>query len=516
MLPIPYKLDIYYTPNLNFEFPNKPYRNTNNIINTNTNTKNIFKEIVLNMNSKDKGYLVSKDDSGFKLNIEVTNNNRINNQNYSSYVLTHGLLGVQYISPDSDFRKYVKMTSNEIVLKIIENNYILENNIIENYTIDEFIEKWNLDRIKFKTNLPEIYLYGSIYDVENNFLSYYWITKKYYDYTEIIKKNFNFTINYFKKLLILLDNIVSSKYIYKNLYLSCLGFEKFTNSSSDNDDFEVIILKYSPNTFVYLDNEYYSKFSNLGCLDKSCVGKIIPYYIIDDFYYQKKDWFRRIDKSYSLGLIEIILILFYDSDKNLNELYEFLIGPSVLESRLQYYHLHLRFDKQENILIIFDLIEKICIRFPNINIAFDNILKNIILGLLEKDYNKIPYPNMILNQILGAENYGLEINNSISYKPKENIYFPENDNQFVKDNQIIKHIILDDNAKNPNFDYQSINNQNINNQNINNYNQNVDNQNIDNYNQNSYLNSKYEKLYLKYKMKYINLKKNNKIPSSII
>jgi hypothetical protein len=170
-------------------------------------------------------------------------------------------------------------------------------------------------------------------------LSFYILTKKYNTYLDILQFDFEKTSNYFEKILKFLDKVVISGYIFRDLNLFRIGFEY----DGDNTNFIFKIIKYTNNTLVSLNGAFFSSFSLVKCFGKSCIGSIIPFYVIDDYYNLKEDWIKRLNKSYCLGLCEIILILFYNSDENLYNLYKFIIGPSYLESKLQFFHVYNRF-----------------------------------------------------------------------------------------------------------------------------------------------------------------------------
>jgi len=508
MIHIPYKLDLYWTWNLsenksenksqNYKFNNLSDNNKKDQITNDNKTiylnnyefdiikKNKLKERIINMRETEIGWIISKKNTGFLFEFEVTNKNRINKENYYEYTLKNGILGILNIGSTEKINKYINNDIEQLVFNIIDWDIS---------SIDLFIIKWNNDKIKYKNNIPEIYFYGTIYDNNNKFLSYYYITKKYQTYEDVIKMDFNFIINYFKKILLFLDSIKSFNYIFRNLNMISLGFDY----NIDKSDIDVKIIKYTNTTLLSLNDVFFEKFKLTKCFNKSCVGNIIPYYIIDDYYNLENNWLSRLDKYYSLPLVEIIFVLFYNNDNTLNKLYNYIIEPSKLESRLQYFHIYNRYNISNNNHILTNLVNNLKIRFCNINPLFEYTMETIILNLLNKEYNKILYPNHILVIIKKIEESNEEFN--IKYYNKNNIYNPNKENYLKISNENKKNIIANDSLINLNKIKE-----------INNYRDIEPIYNLSNEYPNIKIilknNINYKNLYLKYKIKYINLKKN--------
>lgn len=440
MIQIPYKLDLILNTKYNYNFDSKKkYKNTDDskkIKNINKPIESIeslfvnkLKLIILNMSKNDIYWLETDKKTGFNLRIDITNNNRINEKNYSEYVLSNGIVGPIKINKSSELFKYINLDTDELILKPLD--FHIDND-------DDFINKWKNDNNFYESNIPKIYFYGKITNNSGDLLSHYYITKKYNNYKDILKKDYNFAITYLKKILELLDNLLSREYIFRNLYLFGLGFE----IKPINNSFEIIILDYTNNSLLPLRDNFFKQFNILKCYNKKCAGNLTPYYIIDDYYNLKSNWLERLNKSYSLGLVEIILTLFYTNDINLSNIYDFIIGPSIFESQLHYYHFYKRFNSDSNIhnlnLSIYDL----NMRFCNINPLMETELKIILINLLDKNYEKINYPNQILNLIKKIEESNNEF--KIDYELKENIYNYDNNNYLKIDIDTKNKILLED------------------------------------------------------------------------
>lgn len=458
MIEIPYKLDLIlntqYKPNITQKHINQQTQSKSNeldksinltkpIIDIEINTFfNKFKLIIFNMDRDDVYWLETDKKTGFDLKIEITNKNRINKKNYSEYNLSNGIIGPIKLEPYSELRNYINFNTDELVIKLID--YHIE-------SIDEFINKWKKDKNFYPLNIPEIYFYGMITNDSGDLLSYYYMTKKYYNYNDIVKHDdFNFSLLYLKKLLELFDNLISRKYIYRNLNMFGLGFDiKNIQSHSTDFNFDIIILEYTITTLLALEDNFFNEFKISRCSDKKCIGNLIPYYVIDDYFNLKTDWLPRLNKFYSLGLVEIILILFYTNNDNLSKIYDFIIGPSVFESQLHYYHFYKRFNSDINVHNLNLMINDLELRYCDINPIMETELKLILINLLNKDYKIIYYPHQILELIQKIESSNKEF--EIEYSSKKQIYNPFDDNYLKSSVDIKQKILANDDLKNTQY-----------------------------------------------------------------
>jgi hypothetical protein len=400
----------------------------------NISNPNKLKNIVLEMRPDETKFLCSEESSGIKMMFEVTNRSRINEENYEDYICSNGLLGPINVSLSNELKKTIGSNVTYLVIQPIDEKYI---------DSDIFINKWKKDRNNFEQFIPEIFFYGNVYNNTGEFLSSYYITKKYFDHKDIIKLTWTQTLDYFKDILSMLDTVVKYKFVYKNISMFGLGFDIEKSNDSNSEQIVVKILKYNSTSLLSLEDEYFKQFELTKCFGKNCIGNLIPFYVIDDFYGLRNDWLNRLDKSYSLGLVEIIFVLFYNNSETLNKLYEFVVGPSILESRLQYFHMHKRFSSSNNKFLISDMVNRLELRFCDANPLFESALESILLNLLDCDYETIYYPYHILVIIEKIEesNDEFKINKN---KPKTNVYIPKDDN-YIKANYPTKiNIIKDD------------------------------------------------------------------------
>lgn len=456
MLEIPYKLDLILDtqykygaeseseseskenlPKINYKTKSDEHINFKKpIVDVEINSfVNKLKLIILNMGKSDIYWLEADKKTGFDLKIEITNKDRLNEKNYSEYVMSNGIVGPIKLNPNSELKNYIHFDSDDLVIKPID--YPITN-------IGEFINKWRSDKNIYPLNIPEIYFYGEITNGTGDLLSYYYITKKYPNYISVLEhKNFNFSLTYLKKLLELFDNLISRKYVFRNLNMFGLGLGY--NVDRNSTDFSIMILDYTMETLLNLENVFFDQFKISRCGNKKCIGNLTPYYVIDDYYNLENNWLPRLNKFYSLGLVEIILTLFYTNDDNLSKIYDFIIGPSVFESQLHYYHFYERFNSGTNIHNLNLLINDLKLRYCGINPLMENELKLILINLLSKNYDSIHYPHQILKLIERIEKSNDEF--EIEYLSKEQIYNPMNNN-YLKTNTVIKNKILSDDTLN--------------------------------------------------------------------
>lgn len=418
--------------------------------------------------------LVSSPDSGFNLKIPLTN--KLIENNINEFKSNNEILGTFFLKKNDELEKFLNIDTNIICLKIFES---------QDKNLDQFINKWNEDFKYFPSLIPNIYFYGNIINTFGEVIAYYYITKKYYNYKDIVQKNdLNFTIIYFKKLLVVLDKLISKKYIYRNFALYGIGYDvnydsngNSNGNSNGDSNFDIVILDYTSLTLLSTNDDFFKKFYKVGCNNKKCVGYLTPYYVIDDYYDLNKNWLSRLDKFYSLGLVEIILSLFYEKDNNLVNIYNFLIGPSILEAQLHYVHFHSRFNNKKNIHNLTLGLNKLQFRYCEVNPIFESRLEYIILNLLSTKYDEIHYPIQIFNIIEKIELSDNEF--KINHNFLDKIYNPKNNDYNNTSHDVKKKIISQDV-----YEYGTNNNK------INDPNDFTD----------------YFNLYKKYKIKYLNLK----------
>ena len=408
MIQTPYKLDFvweydYSTINIFEPIPDSL-----------TNKINKFDSIVLNLHSEKKGILKTNPTSGFDLRFEITNDHRINYDNYYKYICENGIIGQIHTNQLNHLKEYIEFNSEYVIFNTfdLKNEFGLNLNKTKDYS-EFFIAKWNDDRKYFSKYLPQIYFYGEIYDSSGEFLSNYYIANKPI-ILQVYKTECDFedVITYFKNLLKFSDAISLHKCIYTNFDATTIGIgigigiELNKNlESPKSQEPDVKIIRYNPFTIKSintnsdnLDKKMQDK--RCGSENEICVGKLVPYYIVKDYFDMETNWIERLDKSFALGLVEIILLLFYNNDENSSKLYKFIYEPSELKPiTMKYFHIYNRYNNYDNIRTLNSIVYKLVPRYSNINPLLEKCLSDIILNLLDKDYEQIPYPNQILEKI---------------------------------------------------------------------------------------------------------------------
>lgn len=493
MINIPYKLDLKWSRQLQ---PLEPSMNLN--INTNI-YENKFKQIILNLCCEEIGHLYSNPETGLALKFKITNNSRLNKDNYNDYISENGIMGPIETSQLEHLKKFVNFDCDYVILNLIDDNEQVEQNKQNKQneqdrqdgkaSLEQFISKWLEDKKTFSSAIPQIYFYGSIYNEKGEFLSNYYVGKKYNSWKHFANmNNISFATNYFKKVLEFLDRVIVYGYVCRNFYASTIGYD-LVESVEKETELVFKLTRYTSDTLVPMNGVFYKNLELARCYGKICIGDIIPYYVVEDYYNLNPDWLKRLDKAYSLGLVEIILLLFYNNDTNSAKLHEFILEPSSLESRMQFFHMYKRYNKQQNIQAIMDIALKLKLRYCNVNPMFESILTTIMLSLMDCEYSKILYPNHILVMIKEIEKSNNEF--EIIVSPITNAYESSNDLNNIASNKQKQEIIKND--------ILEITNMNIKKMPINlKY--------IDENKEIEPSNTKYKKLYLKYKSKYLGLK----------
>jgi hypothetical protein len=417
----------------------------------------LFKKKLFELGIRDKIYFVSFPKTEPEITFEISNfDNRINQANYDTVIKDSGLTANSFSSDDLPFLHIAK---TELVLKPITSLYM-----------HDYIEKWKSDRILFSDNIIDIYIYGTVYDSKGNFLFNYIITKKYGISSDILKMDYVNTMLFYKDLLHFINKVIDSNYIIRNLM--------FINSGLNFRDSKpyFILLEYDENSIVTTNGTYFTKLNEYGsrCLGKECAGALIPYYVMNDYLTMNPQWLKRLNKLYSLGLAEITISLFYNQSLEIVDLYNFLTETSKLDSAMQYFHFVKKFNSMLNIKNIQEILKKSEIRFCNINPQLSKLFNAIIMHLIDTDYDKIFSPYDIKRLIEELENNNQEY--KINYKSLDNFYNPLTQNS--------KTLTPDEKTSIVNGDY--INDVLL-------------------YGGNDY----YKVKYLKYKNKYLQLKKNN-------
>ena len=266
-------------------------------------------------------YVTNIKDSKKDIKEEISKKEKIPNNLLNNFIINENEYYLRDIENKFEIKieslkenNYIEEIKRNGIIKNLKNedfivqNFDIKNNIIlkpVSYVVDEsFLKKWNSDKLDFNNNIIEIYIYGSIYDNDGNYLNDYIIIKEYGDINDIKKVSFDVLKDYFFKLLEFIDELTKREYVLRNLMSYNIGIDYY------EDEVKFIFLEYNINTLVKKNGNFFEDFKQLRCYSKLCGGNLIPYYVIYDYYYLNENWQNRLDKLYTLGLVEIILSLF--------------------------------------------------------------------------------------------------------------------------------------------------------------------------------------------------------------
>lgn len=302
----------------------------------------------------------------------------------SSYLGRGGLTSVfaiKYIYQDKNILPEIQ--DKNLIIRIFDSFYSND--------MDEWINKYNQQRIIFGSNLIQIYLYGQIM-LKNKIIGYYIITRTYLDYTQILQLNYNQAVNYFNSFLNFIILIKTYNYYYRDLKFTNIGLD--LDNINTNDDCKFIVLDYDDITLIKNTDDFFTNFE-AGCSDKFCAGTLIPYFIIKDYLTLEQNWLDLFDKLYVVGMVDVIINLFFLRDANTNELLKMIYSPSKYTSCIHYYQYLSLFDSEDKNKLLNNFIDNLKPKFIEINNIKKQTLINIIKNLLSTDYFAINNPEVV-------------------------------------------------------------------------------------------------------------------------
>lgn len=300
------------------------------------------------------------------------------------------VFGLKYLT--NNFMK--ELTDKKLILRAIDfDNFI---------NMNEFIKKYNKNKMLFDSNMIDIYMYGYIY-LGDKLLCTYTITRKYYDYNYIKNLEYNEMISYFKSLLEFLVKLEANEYFYRDLKFANIGLDLIDNANKTNNithkyDYKFVVLDYDEATLINKNDSFFTNYNMNGCYEKYCAGTLIPYFIIKDYFELNPNWIKKFDKVYIVGLVDIIINLFFTKEKNSSNVLKILYKPCHYNTCIHYYRYLKIFDDKTSM----DLLEYSLINLKPKFIELEHNKKDcliyLIMNLLNKDYSLINSPTIILNE----------------------------------------------------------------------------------------------------------------------
>jgi hypothetical protein len=314
----------------------------------------------------------------FKFNDIFNNKKDISGSSYLGRGGLTSVFAIKYLSQDENILPLIQ--DKNLVIRMFDSFYSQD--------ITEWIKKYSEQKILFGSNLIDIYLYGQV-TFKSQFIGFYTITRFYNNHTQIINLDYNQTVNYFNSFLDFIIKVKSNNYYYRDLKFSNVGFDL-----KDSGECEFIVLDYDDITLTKNTDEFYSQF-NSGCSNKYCAGTLIPYFIIKDYLTLQSDWINRFDKVYVVGMVDIMINLFFTKETNLVELLKMIYVPSKYTSCIHYYQYLNLFDHPNNYQIINNFLDNLIPKFTQINNVKKKTLLDIIRNLLSKEYSQINTPELV-------------------------------------------------------------------------------------------------------------------------
>ena len=187
-----------------------------------------------------------------------------------------------------------------LILRLVENE--------PDNDLTEYLEKWKEDMKILPNNIPEIYLYGRLYK-DKLLVGLYSLVKKYEDADTITQLNMPNRRQLLLKLLETLAFLESKGYTYRDLKLPNIGYEK----DDEGNVSQFIVLDHDVRTILSLSDPFFNRFKKAGC-KWMCAGTYPPYYVIEDYLNKNPNWRDRLDKLSVIGLVTIIVKLFYGGE----------------------------------------------------------------------------------------------------------------------------------------------------------------------------------------------------------
>lgn len=348
--------------------------------------KNKFARKIIDMDYISNFYLrnIKKniDDNTFE-NFKIFKNKDITEDNYKDYIRRNGII----------------TTTNGLIMRTVDNCE----------DIDEYMDIWMKKMNKYEDAMMNIYYYGYICEKKEDGkyekLSCYILCDKYGDYRDVLKLCLSDSISYLKSFLRFLkilaegnrENEKETNAICTNLRLYNYGVGR------DNDKNAIfILLEFNENSIIFR-KEIKEKVGDSKRLNKNVGIGYIPYYIADDYFNYRLDWIERLDKLYSVALFELLMYLFYKKSTIFLDLYLFITNVIEIPQGLQYEHVIERYRESRQKGTIYKLILNLEIKYDVLDNSFSKYLLYLMLSILSEEYDNIPYPENIYNNIILIE-----------------------------------------------------------------------------------------------------------------
>lgn len=281
-----------------------------------------------------------------------------------------------------------ELASKKLILRAMD--------LYEAKDMDKWITKYNENKRLFGSNMIDIYMYGDLYSSANRFICSYVITRFYQDHTAISNLDYTQLVNYFKSVLEFFVKLEDLGYFYRDL--------KFTNIGMDNVNGTniFVVLDYDDITIINKDDNFFREFNFQGCYTKYCAGTLIPYFIIKDYLELNPQWINKFNKVHVIGLVDIIINLFFEREKNLINILNIIYKPCNYQTCIHYYQYLKIFDDKNTYDILEHSLISLKPKFVELEHNKKDCLIYLVMNLLNKKYSYINSAKIMLDEFVSS------------------------------------------------------------------------------------------------------------------
>lgn len=283
-----------------------------------------------------------------------------------------------------------ELTSKKLVLRAMD--------LYEAKDMDKWIAKYNENKRLFGSNIIDIYMYGDLYSSSNRFICSYVITRFYQDYTAISNLGYSQLVNYFKSILEFFVKLEDLGYFYRDLKFTNIGMD-IDNTSGTN---KFVVLDYDDITIINKDNDFFREFNLQGCYTKYCAGTLIPYFIIKDYLELNPQWINKFDKVHVIGLVDIMINLFFVKEKNSMNILKIIYKPCDYDSCIHYFQYLKIFDDKNTYDILEYSLISLKSKFVELEHSKKDCLIYLVMNLLNKKYSNINSAKIMLDEFVSS------------------------------------------------------------------------------------------------------------------
>ena len=290
----------------------------------------------------------------------------------------------------------IKYLTNNFMQELSNKKLILRAmDLYEAKDMDVWINKYNQVKKIFGTNIIDIYMYGDLYTNSNKFICSYVITRFYQDYKVVSKLDYKQLIMYFKSMLDFLVKLEEQKYFYRDLKFINIGMDENVDGSNT-----FVVIDYDDITIINKKDNFFNEFNRQGCYTKYCAGTLIPYFIIKDYLEINPEWIDKFDKVHVIGLVDTMVRLFFENEKNSANILKILFKPCEYDTCIHYYqYLKIFDDKNKYDLLEYSLIS-LKPKFVELEHNKKDCLIYLIMNLLNKNYSNINSSKIIRDEFV--------------------------------------------------------------------------------------------------------------------